>query len=60
MKKWYQVYVEFWDEDCRKWQLSAVSWWKYLFMRMYDFCGSANELDYNIHYVPNKNVRCVD
>ena len=58
MKKWYQVYVEFWDTNIQKWQLSAVSWWQYLLARWWGYCGSAssNPTEYDIRHVLAKNV----
>ena len=59
MKKWYEVYVEFWDNDAGKWSLSAISWWKYLLARWWGICGSASsdERDYNFRHVLTKNVQ---
>lgn len=58
MKKWYQVYIEFWDRDLGKWQLSKVSWWQYLLARLWGYCGSAssNVADYDFRHVLSKNV----
>lgn len=63
MKKWYKVYVEWWDKENQMWQLSAVSWWKYFLMKAYGVCGPANSrtlnLGYDICHVPRKNVKYI-
>ena len=59
MKYFGKVFVEYFDKEEREWQLSAISWWKYLIARLSGDCGSANanSLKYDFRHVPRKNVK---
>lgn len=51
-----KIFVEFWDDN--RWNLAAVKWWQYLFMRLSGVCGNstADIRYYNCRHVPRKNI----
>lgn len=51
-----KIFVEYWDGNT--WNLSAISLWLYLLMRLTGDCGSAtaDTRFYNYRHVPRKNI----